>query len=74
MEVVEVATMPLPQWSMWLRGNAVSMSFSLAERHYMRECLGAETFDVLIIGGGMNGTGIARDAGFLTFLPESAIV
>jgi len=37
--------------------------------------LGAETFDLLVIGGGINGAGIARDAamrGLATALVEHA--
>ncbi len=47
----------------------------LGRRRAALDALGAETFDVLVIGGGINGAGIARDAamrGMRTALVERA--
>lgn len=53
--------------------NAYPRSFSVATRAENLDHLAAETFDVLVIGGGITGAAIARDAamrGFRTALVE----
>ncbi|MFX0101898.1 MAG: FAD-dependent oxidoreductase [Candidatus Hodarchaeota archaeon] len=47
--------------------NIVSLNFSSVDRAERLDQLKSETFDLLIIGGGMTGAGIARDAAFRGF-------
>lgn len=54
--------MALPRFSALSTSPPHALSRTLAERAATLEALGAERFDVLVIGGGITGVGVARDA------------